>query len=398
MAAGVALLCCSCTPLRDLDKASAASGKGGSPGGSGGSGGVATWHPEGGAKDANDGSDDPPVSSNDPPIAPLEAGEGGAPTGDARVDAAGGTSNSGGMTGSGGIRLGTGGSTSGSTSGLGGQGGTESGGASGTSTGPAPPLPEINNSPVQGAITYSAGASWDIDGTQWPAFEIHTPTASYWLVKSDAAIVSITDPSQLQWINFSSGFRPNRGVPNLGGCCQPGDPAKLKLPMMTTEVDPSFTVTSGHLRLISKSADNAYQLVWDFFLTHFTLTVNQAAKAFGFTYRGVPGGAFDAADQLVLSDGTAQSALASYGGDLPGPAEWAYLTHPATQHSLFLMQHTDDTLPETYQVADGDTGMFVFGSGAITRQPIRFSLGIIDSCDDPTVRARIDFIRKAIPN
>jgi hypothetical protein len=281
-----------------------------------------------------------------------------------------------------------------------GQGGAGLGGAAGaagTSGGSAPNLPDINNSPVQGAITYSAGASWDIDGTQWPAFEIHTPTASYWLVKSDAAIVSITDPSQLQWINFSSGFRPNRGVPNLGGCCQPGDPTKLKLPMMTTEVDPSFTVTSSHLRLISKSADNAYQLVWDFFLTHFTLTVNQAANAFGFTYRGVPGGAFGSSDQLVMSNGTAQSALVSYSGDLSGPAEWAYLTHPATKYSLFVMQHSDDALPETYEVADGDTGMFVFGSGTITQLPIRFSLGLIDSCDDSTVRARIEFIRKAVP-
>jgi hypothetical protein len=136
--------------------------------------------------------------------------------------------------------------------------------------------------------------------------------------------------------------------------------------------------------------------VWDFFLTHFTLTVNQAAGAYGFTYRGVPGGTFGSGDQLVMSNGTTQSALVSYGGDLPGPAEWAYLTHPDAKHSLFVMQHSNDTLPETYQVADGDTGMFVFGSGKITQLPIRFSLGLIDSCDDPTVRARIDFIQKAI--
>jgi hypothetical protein len=61
------------------------------------------------------------------------------------------------------------------------------------------------------------------------------------------------------------------------------------------------------------------------------------------------------------------------------------------------MQHSDDALPETYEVADGDTGMFVFGSGTITQLPIRFSLGLIDSCDDSTVRARIEFIRKAVP-
>ncbi len=307
----------------------------------------------------------------------------------------GGASISGGATGSGGSTIGTGGSPS-NAGGSSGQGGASNDGAAGTTGGTAPDLPDIGDSPVQGTITYSAGASWDIDGSQWPAFEIHTPTASYWLVKSDAAIVSITDSSQLQWINFSSGFRPNRGVPNLGGCCQPGNPTALGLPTMSTELDPSFTVTSSHLRLISKSADNSYQLVWDFFLTHFTLTINRAATPFGFTYRGVPGGAFGSADQLVLSDGTTQSATVSYVGELPGPAEWAYLTHPAAKHSLFLIQHSGDNLPETYQVADGDTGMFVFGSGKIDQTPIRFSLGVIDSCDDQTVRARIDFIQKAI--
>jgi len=382
LALWIALLCASCMPLHDLDKASAGSG------GAGGSSETSAMNHEGGVD-----------SPNDRPSVPLEAG-----AGDGSVDAAGGASpsggatGSGGVTGSGGIGLGTGGSAT-LTGGSSGQGGSSHGGtsgAAGTTGGPAPDLPDIADSPVQGAITYSAGASWDIDGTQWPAFEIHTPTASYWLVKSDAAIVSITDSAQLQWINFSSGFRPNRGVPNLGGCCQPGDPAKLNLPMMSTEVDPSFTVTSSHLRLISRSADNAFQLVWDFFLTHFTLTVNQAAGAYGFTYRGVPGGTFDSADQLVMSNGTTQSALVSYSGDLPGPAEWAYLSHPAAKHSLFVMQHSDDALPETYQVADGDTGMFVFGSGKITQLPIRFSLGLIDSCDDPTVRARIDFVRKAI--
>ena len=189
LALWIAALCFSCMPLHDLDKASSGPGDAG---------------------------------------APREAGA------NSGVDAAGGAPSSGGVTDSGDSRLGTGGSTVAAGGSIG-QGGSSQGGAAGaagTTGGPAPDLPDIDNSPVQGAITYSAGASWDIDGTQSPAFEIHTPTASYWLVKADAAIVSISDSSQLQWINFSSGFRPNRGVPNLGGCCQPGNPTKLKLPMM----------------------------------------------------------------------------------------------------------------------------------------------------------------------
>jgi hypothetical protein len=165
---------------------------------------------------------------------------------------------------------------------------------------------------------------------------------------------------------------------------------------MTTEVDPSFTVTSSHLRLVSKADDGSHWLVWDFFLTHFTLTINRATAPFGFTYRGVPGGAFGSGDQLVLPDGTLRSAAVPYTADMPGPAEWVYLTHPTANQSLFLLQHSDDSLPETYRIADGDTGMFVFGGGQITQTPIRFSLGLIDRCDDQAVRARIEFVRAAI--
>lgn len=408
LAIAVTVLSYSCMPLRDLDQAG--SGQGGATLGttSPGSGGVRAG--EGGVG----GSESPDVANANGGT-PAEDGAVamGGFTGRGGARASGGSAHSGGrMTSAGGKTTATGGTagdTAGSTAGgaagspaggtvasTGGIGTSSSGGAGGTTVLVAPNLPDIYDSPVQGDITYSAGASWDIDGAQWPAFEIHTPTASYWLVKADAAIVSINDTTGVQWINFASGFRPNRGVPNLGGCCQPGDPVKLKLPTMTTVIDPAFTITSTHLRLESTSDDGSYWLVWDFFQTHFTLTINWATKAFGFTYRGVPGGAIGPTDQLVLSGGTIRSASQSYNGDLPGPSEWAYLTHPAATQSLFLIQHAEDSLPETYQIADGDSAMFVFGSGQITQTPIRFSLGLVSSCDDQVVRDRITFVQNAI--
>jgi hypothetical protein len=384
------LLCISCLPLRDLDSAAAGPGTGGAGSGgitaTGGAGGAATTVGSGGGTSVGTGG------RLDAADLPVDAPTGG--VGDVGAGGAGGAvSSSGGTTGSGGL-VGTGGSTSARGGAIGSGGAT---GLGGTSSG-AGGLPDIDNSPVLGEITYSAGASWDIDGAQWPAFEIHTPTANYWLVKAAAAIVSITDNSQIQWINFSSGFRPNRGVPNLGGCCQPGNPTKLGKPTMTTEVDPSFTVTSSHLRLVSKSEDASYWLVWDFFLTHFTLTINRAAAPFGFTYRGVPEGALGATDQLVVAGGTSRSAANPFTTTLPGPSGWAYLTHPATKHSLFLIQHSDDTLSDTYRIADGDTAMFVFGNGLMEKTPVRFSLGLVDSCDDQAVSKRISFVQSAIPS
>lgn len=338
-------------------------------------------------------------------------------SGGSAIASGGATSNSGGTSAavgetafsSGGVAPSSGGSTSGATApalggtsaSAGGAGGTNGAGGTMPATGGsiAKDLPDLTNSPVQGAITYSAGASWDIDGTQWPAFEVHTPTANYWLVKSAAAIVSITDPSGLQWIGYSSGYRSLAGVPNLGGCCESGDPAKLGLPTMTTVLD-AQAATSTHLRLVSKPVDGDYYwVVWDFFLTHVTVTINRAKAPFGFTYYGVPGGNLDSTDQLVLSTGVAQSAMSPAKLDLPGPAEWAYLSDPAQNGALFLIQHTDDALDETYSVASplNSSARFVFGSGAITKTPIRFSLGLIDSADYPVVSQRVTYVVGVIP-
>jgi hypothetical protein len=255
----------------------------------------------------------------------------------------------------------------------------------------APDLPDIDDSPVEGTLTYIENSGYG----QWPAFEIHTPMANYMLLKSQAAIVSILDSGSQEWINFSSGYRPNRGVPNLGGCCQPSS-AEESGPVMTTVVDPKMMVTSTHVRFISKSADESFWLVWDFFLTHFTLTINRAAKPFGFTYQGVPGAGLDSGDQIAFSDGTVQRASNPRNRDLSGPAEWVYLTHPANKHSLFLLQHFDDALADPYRIADGDTPSFTFGGGQISQTPVRFSLGLIESCDARTVRKRIEFVRDAI--
>ncbi len=287
--------------------------------------------------------------------------------------------------------------SAGETGGGGAAGSAGTAGAAGNAV--APDLPDLPTSPVSGGITYSDGATWSVDGTQVPAFEIHTPTASYWLVKSAAAIVEITDSFGRTWISFSSGYRPNRGVPNLGGCCQPGTPALLGMPEMSTVLDDD-SVTLSHVRLVSKPVDgDHYWLVWDFYLTHVTVTINRAEEAFGFTYHGVPGGNLDTEDRLVLSTGETQSASVALAEDLPGPVEWAYLTSPSNSanSSLYLIQHRDDSVPESYTVADSNSAKFVLGSGQLTSTPIRFSLGIVDSVDHATVSARVQYVIDNIP-
>jgi hypothetical protein len=253
----------------------------------------------------------------------------------------------------------------------------------------APALPDdLVGAPVAGEIVFSDEAEWEVDGIFEPTFEVHTPTASYWVVKPLGTIVSIEDREDgaEQWISFSSGFRPLRGVPSF-----PTPPATR---VSTVRDDASQTPT--HLRLTSESEDGLWQWVWDFYVTHVTFTINRAPVPVGFAYQGVPGGSLGAEDQLITSEGVPQGARNSFNADLPGPVEWVYLADTGLERSLFLIQHADDALAERYQVRDNDTSLLILGNGQIATLPQRFSLGIIGSVVHAAVEARVEFVAGAI--
>jgi hypothetical protein len=245
---------------------------------------------------------------------------------------------------------------------------------------------DLVNPPIGGEIVFSDDATWEVDSVFQPTFEIHTPTASYWIVKPLGTMVSLEDAAATpaQWIAFSSGFRPSRGVPAL-----------TTPPAAMTTVRDEDSQTPTHLRLTSTSADGLWEWVWDFYITHVTFTVNRAPAAFGFAYRGVPGGSLGTEDVLVTSDQATHPARNSFDGDLPGPTEWAFISDTTLGRSIFMMQHTDDALPEHYQVRDNDSSFLQFGTGQITSVPIRFSLGLIDSTTFATVAARVQFVADA---
>jgi hypothetical protein len=253
----------------------------------------------------------------------------------------------------------------------------------------APPLPDdLIDAPVPGEIVFSDEAEWEVDGVFEPTFEIHTPSASYWVVKPLGTIVSIEDgeADAAQWISFSSGFRPLRGVPSF-----PVPPATR---VTTVRDDDSQTPT--HLRLTATSDDGLWRWVWDFYVTHVTFTVNRAPLPFGFAYQGVPGGSLGTEDRLGSNDGAVQGARNSFNADLAGPVEWAYLADTTLGRSLFAMQHRDDALPERYQVRDNDTSLLSFGNGQLEALPQRFSLGLIPSTDPGAIGARVEYIAGAI--
>lgn len=249
------------------------------------------------------------------------------------------------------------------------------------------PLPnDLIGAPVSGEIIYSDEASWEVNGVFQPTFEIHTPTGSYWIVKPLGTMVSMQDRAGSQWIDFSSGFRPLRGVPSFA---QPPSSA-------ITTVRDQDSQTPTHVRLTSESQDRRWQWVWDFYVTHVTFTLNRAPEPSGLGYRGVPGGSLGPEHQLLTNDGSSQSARNSFEADLPGPVEWVYFADISLGRCLFLMQHGDDELLEHYQVRDNDSAHWAFGNGQITSLPMRFSLGLLDSTDRAAIAERVRFVADVI--
>lgn len=246
---------------------------------------------------------------------------------------------------------------------------------------------DIPDSPVDGDVSITGDAVWEISGVKEPTFEVHTPTANYWLVKSMGALVSVTDsaPSDVrQWIGYSS-FRSRRAVPSY--------PAMDSGPAFTTVLDPE-SQTPHHVRLRSESSAAGLVLVWDFYLTHVTVTVESAPSGFAFSYRGVPAGSLDSTDRLVTSDGVEHAPFSSLQLDFPGKPEWVALTDPLVGRALFLVHHADDDVADLYRVEDNDSALLRFG--AVPSTPVRFSLGLLDHADFSSIQARVQFVDTAM--
>lgn len=255
---------------------------------------------------------------------------------------------------------------------------------------PLPDLPlELTEPPVDGDVTATGDAEWEVEGKKLPTFEVHTPSASYWLVKSLSTIVSMSEGANgKQWVAFSSGFRPARGLPSFASFGA--------LPQFETTED-TESRTLRHVRLLSDGTDGAWRLIWDFYPTHVTLTVDKAPVPYGIAYRGVPGDALDAQDLLRLADGSSKSAQSSSVNDFSGAPAWAALSDVSGSHSFFAIQHAADTVADRYQVKDNDSAFLSFGDGMLRASPQRFSFGLVSGTSQAEVRDRVEYIDGQIP-
>jgi hypothetical protein len=348
---GAALLALYCAPIHDLDGASSGGGSGDSDGNLSGSHG-------GGTADAapNDG-----VAQTDGSM-PSDGGDAGA-TADAGEDATGA--------------------------------GGQPPDAPDTSLSPEVANPSlIPSAPDQRVAVTSKRVA--IGDAMVDTFEIETPMANYRYLKQAGALASIVDPNSeahTDWVQLGSNV-PTRGVPNLGLCCDSSDPEALSQPRMIT-VEDEAKRSLYRVRLISESEDGSWRLRWDFFISHATLRVERAPGAFGFSYRGVPGGSIDlgspgdtwvtAAGSVYAIDASLHEDLEGYVAKSPwsefwsGPAKWVYFSDSSVGRSLFVVSHADDTLKDYYQLVDGETAAFQFGSQLQSVTPANFSLGLVNS-------------------
>jgi hypothetical protein len=283
----------------------------------------------------------------------------------------------------------------GSSQATGGAGASGSGAGVGGGSNPAAPITQqdlpvfLADSPLVGEVSITGDAVWEVNGTQEATFEIRTPAANYWLVKSLGALVSLTDTAASdarQWIGYSS-FRPARGVPSYA--------SSGLSPTFTTILD-AETQTPQHVRLRSEATTADLKLVWDFYLTHVTISVELAPDTFEFSYRGVPAGGLDGQDSLLTADGAARGALGFWSAaDFPGKPEWVAMTDPGLGRALFLIQHYDDGVPDRYQVKDNDSVLTSFGRGR-TSYSARYSLGLLESAEFSTIESRVQYVDTAM--
>lgn len=330
------------------------------------------------------------------------------PRGDLDAAARGSATDSSGAAGvepvAGAMSAGDGGSSSASTWQAGNSSGQQAAGGTGSSgsgagvsgdTNSAAPIMQhdlpifLTDSPLAGEVSITGDAVWEVNGTQQPTFEIRTPAANYWLVKSLGALVSLTDTAATdarQWIGYSS-FRPSRGVPSYA--------SSGLSPTFTTVLD-AETQTPQHVRLRSETSTADLKLVWDFYLTHVTVSVEVAPAAFEFSYRGVPAGGLDSQDSLLMADGAAREALSFWSvADFPGKPEWVAITDRGLGRALFLIQHYDDGVPDRYQVKDNDSAFASFGRGQ-TSYSARYSMGLLESAEFSSIESRVKFVDTAM--
>ncbi len=238
------------------------------------------------------------------------------------------------------------------------------------------------------------------------SIQFGTPGGAYWYHTEGGGFSSIHDSDGADWLSYriTVGAQGSyRGLPNMihpAGSFHPG----------SSGVETTL-IHQGPIRATMRSTtvinNQSWEALWTIYPHYVRMTLLQAGAPYWFLYEGTPGGALDANDFTTLSSGTQLGYADVWNGDLPGE-EWVYFSDPnagAGGRSLFLVQHEDDTQPDSYRRLGSTNGMTVWGFGRkttteskfLSAQPAQYTFGLVDGVAFGATRATIRAAYKPLP-
>lgn len=221
------------------------------------------------------------------------------------------------------------------------------------------------------------------------SFRVQTATATYFYQKDGGGFSSLLDANGNDWLNYhptpaNSPSSTYRGIPNMvhpEGKLHPGATGH------TTTLVNSGPLKETVRTVINTDSDaRQWDVLWEFFPSYSRMTLLDVDHDYWFLYEGTPGGDLEPTkDFVVRSNGAQNLAGQSWAGDLAGE-EWAYFADPDVNRSLYLINHAEDTQPDSYRpLGDSNGDMTVFGFGRqsnskyMSQIGVSFTIGLINT-------------------
>jgi len=241
--------------------------------------------------------------------------------------------------------------------------------------------------PTQVAVTTA-----DDEGQS--SFRVQTANATYFYQKAAGGFSSLLDANGNDWLNYhptpaNSPSSTYRGLPNMvhpEGKLHPGATGHN-----TTLVNSGPLKATIRTVINTDSDSRQWDVLWEFFPEYSRMTLLDVDHDYWFLYEGTPGGDLEPnKDFVVRSNGAQNLTSQSWNGDLAGE-EWVYIADPDVNRAIYLINHAEDTAPDSYRpLGDSNGDMTVFGFGRqnsskrMTQSGVSFTVGLMDTTNFAT--------------
>lgn len=221
------------------------------------------------------------------------------------------------------------------------------------------------------------------------SFRIQTVNATYFYQKEAGGFSSLLDANGNDWLNYrptpaNSPSSTYRGMPNLvhpEGKLHPGATGHT-----TTLVNSGPLKETVRTTINTDGDSHQWDVLWEFFPNYSRMTLLDVDHSYWFLYEGTPGGDLEPSkDFVVRSNGAQNLTSQSWNGDLAGE-EWAYIADPDVNRAIYLVNHAEDTAPDSYRpLGDSNGDMTVFGFGRqnsgkyMNQSGVSFTVGLMDT-------------------